>query len=469
MVHRFSALAFGCVASLVLTGLVNTWVLVGSIPALIGTPYGRLLLLKVALVGLVLAVAALNRYGLVPGLAAAGAVPALRPLARNVLLETTIGAGILLLVGCLGITPPARHEDPVWPFAFRLRWISPAEVPGGWVAVLVGGLGVLLGLLALAYGVRHRRHRLWVLLLSATLLGGYGIEGRRFLAVLDAYPTTYRRSPVAYEVTAIAQGLHVYQAQCALCHGATGRGDGPAGQALRSRPADLTGAHLGHHTAGDLYWWITHGIPGTDMPGFADRLSETERWDLVNFLRALTSAAGPRPLGPRVDSSAWLVAPDFTFQAPDGAQATLREERGKAVVLLVLAPWPASRERLVQLHAARTVLATAGARAIVVPLGGVSPAERERLHSVTADALALEEAPAIAETYTLFHRTGDTGRGRSPTPAHREFLIDRQGYVRAIWIPGERAGWEDIPRLLEQIARLNQEPRRSAAPDEHAH
>jgi putative copper resistance protein D len=468
VVHRFSALAFGCVASLVLTGSVNTWVLVGSVPALIGTPYGHLLLIKLALVGLVLAVAALNRYWLVPSLAASGAVPALRPLARSVLLETTIGAGILLLVGYLGITPPARHEEPVWPFAFRLSWISPADVPGGWVALLVASLGVLLGLLALAYGVRQRQQRLWVVLLGAALLGGYGIEARRFVAVVDAYPTTYRRSPVAYEVTAIARGRQLYHAQCALCHGVAGHGDGAAGQALRPRPADLTGPHLGHHTAGDLYWWLTHGIPGTAMPGFAERLSETDRWDVITFLRTLAAAEQASRLSPHVDPMPWVIAPNFTFTTTVGTQETLKEQRGKAVVLVVLFSLPGSREHLVQLAQARDALASAGTQVILVPMRMGTPAERQVSLSELRFPVAADESPEIAAAYTLLRRTAAESR-IPPALSHVEFLVDRQGYIRARWNPREGSGWESVAQLLEEIDRLNKEPLRTPASDEHAH
>ena len=470
-VHRFSALAFGCVAGLVLTGLGNTWVLVGSVPALIGTPYGRLLLLKGALVGFVLAVAALNRYRLVPSLDRAedGQGPRLGHLARNVLIEAGIGGAILLVVGFLGITPPAHHEAPVWPFAFRLTWTAPAEVPGDGVALLVGGLGVLLGLLVLACGVRHRCLRCGgVVLMGAALLVGYGVEARRFVAVVDATPTTYRQSPVAYEVRAIAHGLQLYQAQCALCHGAGGHGDGLAGQALWPRPADLTGAHLGHHTPGDLFWWLTHGIPGSAMPAFAEHLSETDRWDVITFLRALVDGSRTAMLTSAVTAPAWCEAPDFAFTNPDGTQVTLRETRGKTATLLVLAPWPASRERLSQWTAAQPALAAAGARVVIVPLGQAAPSDQAALRRAAPDAVALEEAAAIADTYALFLGPG-TAPPLGPDRSPGEFLIDRHGYLRARWRQGAPDGWEDLTRIRAAVTRLAQEPRRAAPPEAHAH
>jgi mono/diheme cytochrome c family protein len=46
-------------------------------------------------------------------------------------------------------------------------------------------------------------------------------------------------------------------------------------------------------SAGDLYWIITNGVPGTDMPAYDLALTENERWDLVAYLRQLPS--GPNP------------------------------------------------------------------------------------------------------------------------------------------------------------------------------
>ena len=54
--------------------------------------------------------------------------------------------------------------------------------------------------------------------------------------------------------------------------------------------------HVAHHRPGETYWWLTHGIAGTPMPGFADRLTQTQRWQLVNFLRARADAEEARKL-----------------------------------------------------------------------------------------------------------------------------------------------------------------------------
>ena len=127
--QRFSVLGLTSVSVLILSGLAKAWMLVGSVPALVGTLYGRLLVLKVVLLLPLLGLAMLNLLRIRPQLLAAAATQRwehchqlLTHLQRHVLGEIALGGGILILVGWLGSVPPARHVDPVWPFAFRVVW-----------------------------------------------------------------------------------------------------------------------------------------------------------------------------------------------------------------------------------------------------------------------------------------------------------------------------------------------------------
>ena len=110
-VLRFSTLGIVSVAVLVATGIVNTWYLAGSVAALTGTDYGRLLLVKVALFAVMVAIAAVNRRVLTPRLVPDHDVAALQRLRNNSLIEAAIGAVILLIVGALGTLPPGLHGE----------------------------------------------------------------------------------------------------------------------------------------------------------------------------------------------------------------------------------------------------------------------------------------------------------------------------------------------------------------------
>ena len=103
---RFSMLGIASVGALLLSGLINSWMLLSGPRDLIATDYGRLLFLKIALFAAMLAIAAVNRFHLTPQLASARAR---RALMRNSLAETALGAGVLLLVGALGTMQPAAH------------------------------------------------------------------------------------------------------------------------------------------------------------------------------------------------------------------------------------------------------------------------------------------------------------------------------------------------------------------------
>jgi copper transport protein len=101
-------------------------------------------------------------------------------------------------------------------------------------------------------------------------------------------------NPIAPTAQSIAAGKAVFDANCAPCHGVSGKGDGPRGLALIPRPADLTvHAVPGVHTDAQLYDWITNGFPGSAMPAWRALLSDTDRWDLVNFIRTLAPQTQP--------------------------------------------------------------------------------------------------------------------------------------------------------------------------------
>ena len=111
--RRFSTIGTLLVATLVATGLVNSWFLVGidNVDRLLATDYGQLLALKLALFAAMLALASANRFRFTPALettlAGRSAGPnAVRTLRRSIVVEAMLGFGILALVAWFGTLPP---------------------------------------------------------------------------------------------------------------------------------------------------------------------------------------------------------------------------------------------------------------------------------------------------------------------------------------------------------------------------
>jgi putative copper resistance protein D len=321
----------------------------------------------------------------------------------------------------MAVTAPARHEQPVWPFSFRLAWDAVADAPEARPFVLIGSQLAVIGVAAaIASRLLLRARR------TAVLAGG-GVVVLAGLAMAlpplatDAYPTTYQRPAVPYHASSIAAGALAYREHCASCHGPSGAGNGPAGAALSPPPSDLRAHHAALHTAGDLFWWITHGR--RQMPAFGERLDVDQRWDLVNFIRALGAMDTARALTPAVEPGRPLVvAPDFVFAVGPTPPRALKDYRGRRSVLVILYTLPGSRARLAALAERYDALVALGVEVIAVPTDAASDAikrlgpEPRILFPVVTDG-----APDIVATYGLF--------ARGP---HAEFVVDRQGYLRAV-------------------------------------
>ncbi len=458
--RRFSRAALSILLLLAVSGTLLAITHVGSVAGLVGTSYGRLLLTKLALLIMALSLAAVNRSVLLARLGGDGPTvgrPAMRRLSGFVVVEAVLALAILGIVAAMNVTPPARHEAPVWPFTIRLSFAALEGQAAATTRALIGSQIGVVGLVALIAGLAFRA---WRLPLAAVALSALGAGAGLALPPLaiDAYPTTYLRPSVPYQAAAITAGAALYQASCAGCHGPRGAGDGPEGRGLPRAPADLRAPHTAQHTAGDLFWWISHGIPGSGMPGFGSRLAEEQRWELINFLRALSAGFAARGMGPTVErDQRWLVAPDFAFAVGPTPPRALRDYRGRNV-LVVLYTLPRSRARMSQLAGREGTLALLGVEVIAVPID----ADPDAIHHLGPDPRILfpivtEGAETIVAAYRLF-----------AVAPHVEFLIDRQGYVRAIARGSGEA--TDFDALVAQVRQLNDEKTAAeAAPEEHVH
>jgi putative copper resistance protein D len=475
VVRRFSQLALFAMLTLIATGLWNTWMQVGDLPSLIGTRYGGLLLAKVALLVPILALATVNRRRLVPALSGEAVTvgrPAMTRLARFVSFECLLALAIVAVVAALGVTPPGRHDTPWWPLSFRLSWEATGGLPGVRTRFLIGSQIAVVGLLALVVALVIVRSRL-LAVAAGLLLLAVGLGTALPPLSVDAYPTTYRRTTVPYHASSISRGLELYRGHCAACHGAAGWGDGPAGAGLPRKPADLTAPHTAQHTAGDMFWWLSRGIPAGGMPGFAGILSEDDCWDLINFIRALAAADGARMLSPAVEPNRpRVIAPDATIALGPMPAKSLKEFRGARSVLLVFFTLPDSKRRLDVLARSYETLQALGTEIVGVPLdGGGGVLSRLGGDPPIYFPVVTEGSDEIARAYGLFRRTlsPEGMTPDPPMPSHMELLVDRAGYLRARWIPGAGGpGWASLPALVAELQQLNRETP-APPPAEHVH
>lgn len=417
---RFSVLGLTCVGTLIATGVVNTWFLANTAAALFGTLYGQLLLLKIALFAAMIAVAGVNQRKLLPLLAdattdATDCLQAIHHVRRNASIEAFVGIFVLALVGIIGILPPGAHTEPTWPFSFRFDL---SEMPSGAQTTLyVLATAFVLCLFAAAFVTERKRYR--EAIVASVLLVVLGIVS--FVAlrpgIVQAYPTSFYASPQSYAAPSVARGAPLYSQNCIACHGISGRGDGPTASKLPIRPADLTEEHLFAHKVGEMYWWIGNGKGGV-MPGFADKLTSNQRWDLINFLLARAAGDLTQTTGSHISTATSAPVPDFAFER--GAnQNTLSQMLKSGPVVLVLFASNAPRARL-ELLSKTSVQ--------VVSVGPGAPTD-------VRTALALFVSPKDG---------GET-----------ELLLDRGGNVRARWTAsGGLASTDTLLADAAQVARI---------------
>lgn len=99
-----------------------------------------------------------------------------------------------------------------------------------------------------------------------------------------APPTAVNRpNPVPVNANTLALGQKLYVGNCMTCHGQSGKGDGPGGAALEKKPADLGARIKAGATDGELFWKIAEGR--SPMISWKGSLSETQRWELVNYIK----------------------------------------------------------------------------------------------------------------------------------------------------------------------------------------
>lgn len=419
--QRFSRLGTACVLLLAATAGWQGWVLIGGLPGLVGTGYGVLALLKALLFAVLLGFAAANRFRHTPALATAAF--AKRRLCRSIAVESGVGLLVVLAAGLLASLPPSMHVQPNWPFAWQPSLDAVREDAGFRLEVAQAGLALAGAVALFALGVAVRRVR-WVAIAAATVIPWFAIPHFDLL-LAEAHPTSFYRSPTNFAATAIVVGAALFPRHCAACHGSDGRGDGPAAAGLPVPPANLTAAHLWMHSDGELFWWLAHGIEapegGLAMPGFAVALSDDERWDLIDYIRAHNAGVSMH------DTGQWsppVQAPDLQAVC-DGRVVALHDLRGR-FVRLVIGPAPGPGVDGAVTIATATTASGAGA-------------------CLAGDKL-LPSAYAIVSGLTPGELPG------------AQFLIDGDGWLRAVLRPGGATDGNDPAVLAAVIRQLRDHP-----------
>jgi putative copper resistance protein D len=161
-----------------------------------------------------------------------------------------------------------------------------------------------------------------------------------------------------------------------------------------------------------------------------------------------------------------VTAPDFTFQIGHESQQSLAQQRGRNIVLLVFYS-PQSVPRLRVLSDLKPRFNRLGVRVIAVPMKEADAIARDA-SGVDPTMVAAPDANVTA-AYAMFTRTIADIDPPLP-PYHLEFLIDRQGYLRARSVlPGKESRWSSTWELLHQVVLLNKEKPRTPAPRRHGH
>lgn len=426
LAERWSFIAKVAMAIVAVTGFAIAWENVGSIPNMLATPYGRLLTLKlVFLCAVLLAALALARY------------ITRRPEGEfNFAWYSKVGAGesvfalaLLAIAGYIAVITPASHETSLyWPLPFRLSYIAtwgqnPAMFSSiWWWGIAAVALAIMAALIWWTPSTRQYRLYATPAISAAALLS---------LAVsfaTEAYTDTYDDPTQDYTAESVSRGLAHFQENCIGCHGAQGEGNGPLAKDLKNQqgllvqPADLTAPHVGTHTIGDIFHWLTHGGQSGVMPAFREQLDVDDRWDVINFLLMMSYSNRARFMSPQ-PMIQWLIAPDFALIDPEENATSLFKLRGVPTLVSFARCGSSNGDptaRAASVKIAHEAAKAAGVNQVTI-YDAACPQEakgREVVHP-----------KAVETAYSVINRYPNETPSEAIEEAH--FLVDRSGFIRA--------------------------------------
>ncbi len=115
-----------------------------------------------------------------------------------------------------------------------------------------------------------------------------------------------RKNPVAFTEVSVAKGKKIYSSQCAMCHGQNANGKGEVVEEMKINPPDFTKAEtLKDRTDGELFAIL--GAGSETMPGQGTRMTDKQKWDLINYLRAVGGKVPEKATGKEPEENIILV------------------------------------------------------------------------------------------------------------------------------------------------------------------
>jgi mono/diheme cytochrome c family protein len=115
-----------------------------------------------------------------------------------------------------------------------------------------------------------------------------------------------RKNSVAFTENSVARGKKLYQSQCAMCHGENADGKGEVVEEMKINPPNFTKPEtLRDHTDGELFAILSVG--SETMPGQGTRMKDKQKWDLINYLRAVAGKAPTKSSGNEPEENVILV------------------------------------------------------------------------------------------------------------------------------------------------------------------
>ena len=477
IITRFSTIALPVMIMIILTGIiVSERMFDDHYAALVATPYGLMLVTKIFVLSIILLIASRVRSYWLPLLISKHQNVADTYIKENITkwvsIEFALALLLVLLATLIANTTPAKHAlIENWPLPFRFSIDATWNQPNVAVQVWIGLAMIISAVFILKLGQFFSWK--WKHLISIpTVLFVAGLAVALPPLTIQAYPETYRRPPVPFDVISVANGAAIYAKYCVECHGHQGMGNGIKSRTLTTKLPDfLTEPHITEHTPGDFYNWISYGMANTDMPGYAENLSDEDRWDLVNFVHALSRGYQARILTPQIiPDKAYVKPPTFSFTGHDGSPGILQDFRGKKIVLLVIFSWPQSKDRIEQLKITYRRFHDQNIAILGVPTKELDADEFAQVTNELPFPVVTQNASEIVNSYSLSRRTLSHPDviGRGVVPSHMEFLIDKNGYLRARWIPSlDKSGWSDIDKLIQQVSLLNREQMKISFPEDY--